>query len=91
MVKIRLITFRAMGSLRPGMFNHLFAKDSFEKLEKNHETFTRMCHALGKSLYPLGCQAKRSWSLLSVLGLQDFHGKFIICVSCAFSNSLFGH
>ena len=58
-----------MGGPRPGVFNHLFAKDSFEKLEKNHETFTKMCHALGNSLYPLGCQAKRSWSLLSLLGL----------------------
>lgn len=86
MVKIRLITFRAMGSLRPGCLTICLPRIPFEKLEKNHETFTRMCHALGKSLYPLGCQAKRSWSLLSVLGLQDFHGKFIICVSCAFSN-----
>jgi hypothetical protein len=91
MVKIRLITFRAIGGPRPGVFNHLFTKDSFEKLEKNHETFTKMCHALGKSLYPLGCQAKRSWSLLSLLGLQDFHGKLINCVCCAFTNSLFGH
>ena len=90
-VKIRFITFRAMGGPRPGVFNHLFAKDSFEKLEKNHENFTKMCHDLGKNLYPLGFQVKRSWSLLSLQGLQDFHGKFIICVCCAFLNSLFGH
>ena len=35
MVKIRLITFRAIEGPRPGVFNHLFTNDSFEKLEKN--------------------------------------------------------
>lgn len=50
MIKIRLITFRAMGGPRPEGFKYLFAKDSFEKLKKGDMNDSQ--RGLGKTYTP---------------------------------------
>lgn len=53
MIKIRLITFRAMRGPKPGVFNYLFAKDSLEKLKKGAMNNLRRCVVcLGKTSIP---------------------------------------
>lgn len=71
MIKIRLITFRAMGGPRAEGFKYLFAKDSFENLKKGDMNDSQ--RGLGKNLYPWDVRLEDSRASFLSYG-------FMICV-----------